>query len=96
MKSRWRKSRLSLAGRKTQYLLPCSALREVSVGTMSDDSTTRKKRRVSSEYQLPESIAIEIAEPITIEEEGKPQYTTYKVITEVRAFPWQYFPFASH
>lgn len=51
---------------------------------MSDDSGTRKKRRVSTDYQTPESINVEIIDPITIEEDGKPQYTTYKIVTEVR------------
>lgn len=51
---------------------------------MSDDSSTRKKRRVSSEYQTPESITVEILDPVTIMEDGKPLYTTYKIITEVR------------
>lgn len=53
---------------------------------MSDDSGTRKKRRASNEYQTPESISVEICDPVTVEEDGKPQYTTYKIITEVRAF----------
>lgn len=51
---------------------------------MSDDAATRRRRRNSNEYQTPESIAIEITEPITITDEGKPQYTTYKIVTEVR------------
>jgi len=50
---------------------------------MSEDSGTRKKRRASNEYQTPESISVEIVDPVTIEEDGKPQYTTYKIITEV-------------
>lgn len=51
---------------------------------MSDDSGQRRRRRNSNDYQTPESISVEISEPITITDDGKPQYTTYKIVTEVR------------
>jgi hypothetical protein len=59
------------------------ALAHQNSAKMSDDSVTRKKRRVSNDYQTPESINVEISDPSTIEEDGKPLYTTYKITTEV-------------
>jgi len=56
---------------------------------MSDSSepdTKKKKasRRLSSNYQEPEYITVDVHDAVTQYENGKPIYTTYKITTIVR------------
>jgi len=55
---------------------------------MSEQDNTNKaddkkkkvdRKKLSSEYQVPEYIDVEVVEPITHKENGKDSYTTYKI-----------------
>jgi hypothetical protein len=47
----------------------------------TDDQKKKKvdRKKLSSEYQVPEYIDVEVVEPITHQENGKDSYTTYKI-----------------
>jgi hypothetical protein len=53
-------------------------------GAKKTPSKGGKKRRLSNDYQTPEYITVDVSEPHTTYENGKPQFTTYKITTEVR------------
>lgn len=49
----------------------------------NDQKKKKKSKRLSNEYQTPEYITVDVTDPITHEENGKPLYTTYKISTQV-------------
>lgn len=51
--------------------------------TKDPQKKKKKSRRLSNDYQTPEYITVDVTDPITHEENGKPLYTTYKITTEV-------------
>lgn len=56
----------------------------------TDDQKKKKvdRKKLSSEYQVPEYIDVEVVEPITHQENGKDSYTTYKINVIVRTYNW--------
>ncbi len=44
-----------------------------------DKKKKTDRKKLSSEYQVPEYIDVEVVEPITHKENGKDSYTTYKI-----------------
>ncbi len=51
---------------------------------ISADFKSAHENEFTEQYYTPEFITVTVTEPITVEENGKKSYTTYKITTNVR------------
>jgi hypothetical protein len=52
---------------------------------ITNEFKSNHENEFTEQYYTPEYITVTVSEPITVEENGKKSYTTYKITTNVRS-----------